>query len=864
VGAEEKGEIRNEGSSEETESSRTKRPNSVRPSFGAQSSPTMTESQEAGAHLSSTTTDARCSTERQTEASLEKRIAVTDPDPEPAVMITPAEEDLERLFDLNHDPLTEPRGGPTKEWLEEMDEIQPRSLVAPSPQIQTETVRQILTSIENEPAEPSPEVVRETKAAISNLAGQIPNAEEFVAGSFQAYLPAWKALLAGSERASTKQVLRWLEHGFVPRFVETAEAPEKNKRAVRSMLARVMTAPQIEEFLKGRQPGRVEFKNHRSFYNHWPFASKEVANLFTVRAATLLPKGAEKPVLVHPFGVALTAGKERLICDARALNLFLKNLPFQYEKLRDVLAYTKAGFFMVTWDLKSGYYHVPIHPAYRKFFGFKIGDRYGVYNVICFGLSEACFAFTKIAQEPLIELRSRGFPVSGYIDDGHSAAKTYGRTIRQGYLIIRLLAAIGAFFGLPKCNLIPLQELRWLGFLLNTRDETFKVAPSKLAKIKAVLHEAIEKGATTNRELAALAGKLVALSPAVLPALLFSRAIFQAMKGQDSWDAWFPSPEAVRTEAQVWLDNLDKWNGRPWWPRQVQLTLSIDASALGYGGFIQEPSGRAHPVAGTFDEQEAQLSSAARETIGYVRAIQVASQLFLDTLRESALLLLGDSQAALSALHKFASPSPAIHEQLKQLFTTCAIGAFDIIPRWIPRESLSEADELSRRPDASDWGCTPELVSLILNHFQVSVQLDLFASDAHHVTSNFISAFFVPGCIAIHALAQDWNSLLPNNSATVWAFPSTKHISATLTILEKQRIKAILLVPARQASNEWIQIHHLSGAVEGPFYIPRQPELCRPSLRVPSAAINPILMGLAAFYIHWNLPGKTKSPILPS
>jgi hypothetical protein len=139
------------------------------------------------------------------------------------------------------------------------------------------------------------------------------------------------------------------------------------------MLKRVMTTQQAESFLQAKYPGRVEFRNHRSFYDHWDFASGEVVNLFTVAAATLLPIGAERPVLVHPFGVASTAGKNRLICDARALNIFLKNLPFQHEKLRDVLAYTKAGFFMVTWDLKAGYYHIPIHPDFRKYFGFKIG-----------------------------------------------------------------------------------------------------------------------------------------------------------------------------------------------------------------------------------------------------------------------------------------------------------------------------------------------------------------------------------------------------------------------------------------------------------------------------------------------------------
>jgi hypothetical protein len=390
---------------------------------------------------------------------------------------------------------------------------------------------------------------------------------------------------------------------------------------------------------------------------------------------------------------------------------------------------------MVTWDLKSGYYHVPIHPDYRKFFGFKIGDRYGVYNVVCFGLSEACYAFTKIAQVPLIELRSRGIPVSGYIDEGHLVAKTYGRTIRQGYLIISLMAALGAFFGLPKCNLEPLQELRWLGFLLNTLDETFKVAPSKLAKIKEALEEAIRKPSTSSRELASLAGKLVALSPAVLPALLFSRSIFDAMAGQGCWDTWFPSPATVQQEAQRWLDNLDLWNGRLWWRRHIRLQLSIDASAIGYGGYIQEPNEHTHPVAGSFTVREGLLSSAAREIIGYARAIRVVSRLFATQLRDSALLLLGDSQAALGALRKFASPSPVIHEELKNLFEICSNGAFDIIPRWVPRENLQEADELSRRPDALDWGCTQEMVDLICHHFGVTIDINLFASDVHHVQS---------------------------------------------------------------------------------------------------------------------------------
>jgi hypothetical protein len=230
-------------------------------------------------------------------------------------------EDLENLLDLNHDPLVEPGQGPSQKSLDQVERICPRTFVAPSLQAQSKEINRLLNAIENEPSKPGPDLVQETESAIDNLKGAIPGADKFVAGSLQAYLPAWKALLAKSKRASSRQILRWLEHGFVPKFVGTADAPHKNKEAVRRMLERVMTTQQAETFLQTKTPGRVEFRNHRSFYNHWDFASGEVVNLFKVTAATLLPIGAEKPVLVHPFGVATTAGKKRLICDARAEHL---------------------------------------------------------------------------------------------------------------------------------------------------------------------------------------------------------------------------------------------------------------------------------------------------------------------------------------------------------------------------------------------------------------------------------------------------------------------------------------------------------------------------------------------------------------
>jgi hypothetical protein len=231
-------------------------------------------------------------------------------------------------------------------------------------------------------------------------------------------------------------------------------------------------------------------------------------------------------------GVVDSAGKDRLILNGRYLNLFLEALPFRYEKLRDVLAFTKPGSFLATWDLKSGYYHVPIHPDYRKYFGFKIGGITFYFKVLCFGFAQACYVFTKIMQEPIFELRKRGIPMSSYIDDALTAAETFGRCARQSGLSALLIGALGAFLGLPKCKLIPEQVLKWLGFIIDTIEQKFKVGETKIAKLKEALQKAVLKPSTTQRALAGIAGKIVSTSPAIMPAALYSRSLFRRSRGR--------------------------------------------------------------------------------------------------------------------------------------------------------------------------------------------------------------------------------------------------------------------------------------------------------------------------------------------
>jgi hypothetical protein len=282
-----------------------------------------------------------------------------------------------------------------------------------------------------------------------------------------------------------------------------------------------------------------------SFYANGGFLKGEIEKLVLWGATSIWDFANGGPQVISPLGVAESAGKQRLIINERYVNLFLENLPFRYETLRDILTFTKHGSYMATWDLKSGHFHVPIHPKFQKYFAFRVGGITFTFNVLCFGFAQACYVFTKVMQEPIFELRKRGIPLSDYIDDTFTAAKTYLRCLRQSSVSGRFFSALEAYFGLPKCQFDPVQFLRWLGFMVDSREQTFTLNESKAAKLKTTFQDAISERTTSPRKLANMAGRIISASPAVLPAALFSRSLVEAISGNSSWDNIFPTPETV-------------------------------------------------------------------------------------------------------------------------------------------------------------------------------------------------------------------------------------------------------------------------------------------------------------------------------
>lgn len=765
----------------------------------------------------------------------------------------PGEQEVE-LIDAARDPLVLPGEQPSalQEWLQETLAIKPRESSAPPPEQQVARIRELLTELKNEPLEPGEELMRRSMDQLENLSQVIPDHERFEAASFQSYAPAWEELLKKTGRKSLHMVLSWLKHGFRPRFGGLEKAKPGKRRTVEAMLAKVVGPARVQDFLTGNRPHRVRFPNHASFYKHWEFSQAEIRKNLKSGAVGVWLKEWGPPEVISPMGVVESAGKLRLICNDRYLNMFLEPIPFQYEKLRDVLFFTPQGGFMGTADLKSGYFHVPVHPSSWKYFAFEVSGVVLFYKVLCFGFAQACYVFTKVMQEPLLELRSFGIPISGYIDDSFTAAASQSRALRQMLLSVLLMAALGAYFGLPKCQLKPEKLAKWLGFLADSERAEFRLAPSKVQKIKEAFRELASESRTSARSLAKAAGLLASAAPAVLPVALNSRSLYDCLSGKEGWDTAFPNPEVVVETAKFWLENLDRYNGRRWWPRPANVSLYVDASGVGYGGYAFAPSGERLEIAGTFTREQAGTSSTEREVHGYVAALTVVAQTKPSEIKGAAVLLTGDSQSAISAINRFRSSKPFIQSELKRLLELASEQDFDVVARWVPRTELSEADALSGEPDQGDWALASQLFDLAVNVFGRKPDVDLFASEQFHVADRFLSKYYCPGCAGVHSPMQDWRVFVkPDEYA--WVFPPPGMATSALKAIERFRTNCLVCLPAPRGSASAMLIKSFDSAeVKGPIEIPRSRVSCVPSLRVPSETLSPAFLGLSVYYIRWK------------
>ena len=274
----------------------------------------------------------------------------------------------------------------------------------------------------------------------------------------------------------------------------------------------------------------------------------------------------------------------------------------------------QQGYYMFSFDLKSGYHHIDIFGPHRQFLGFcweKEGSKqFYMFTVLPFGLATACYAFTKLLR-PLVKYwRSQGLRAILYLDDGIIAVSGKVAAAQASHKVRQDLRDAGLVEHIEKCNWVPTQQITWLGFLLDLGKGQIFVPTDKVERLKSSLVQVLDRPTLKARNLASIIGKLISMSLAVGPvARLMTRSLYAILNTRCQS---LPVSREARQEIQFWLDNLDNVNGQGLWhnPSAVRIVYA-DASSSGYGGFTVEHG--CHVAHGLFSEIEVAQNSTWRE-----------------------------------------------------------------------------------------------------------------------------------------------------------------------------------------------------------------------------------------------------------
>ena len=212
---------------------------------------------------------------------------------------------------------------------------------------------------------------------------------------------------------------------------------------------------------------------------------------------------------------------------------------------------------MVSLDLKDAYLQVPMHPDSRKFLRFMVGGKVYQFKVLCFGLSTAPQVFTRVMAPVSAILHRMGVRLRRYLDDWLLQASSREQVLLALKTVLRLCRSLGIVVNWEKSQVIPTQQMVYLGVILDST--TFKASPAlkrveKLLSIGDIFLSCVSQPTSSWLELLGVLSSMIQLVPG---GRLRIRPLQLALRSQ--WDhvdqsqlgEWSP---VIRQDLSWWLD----------------------------------------------------------------------------------------------------------------------------------------------------------------------------------------------------------------------------------------------------------------------------------------------------------------------
>lgn len=540
-------------------------------------------------------------------------------------------------------------------------------------------------------------------------------------------------------------------------------------------------------------PDKSFSKNNRSALNEHEFVSEAINSLLD---RGLIVQCESSPSVVNPLTVSVqNNGKKRLILDLRKVNLHVWKQSVKFEDLRLALMYLEKGCWMIKFDIHSAYHFVDIFLPHTEYLGFAWNQGNGLvyykFLVLPFGLSSACYIYTKLMRPLIAKWRGEGKKIIMFLDDGFGCGNSLSYTKRMSVEIKSDLLKSGLVPKADKSCWEPVQCLQWLGAMLNSCEFTVSIPENRILKAFDTLSFLQAQKYVPVRKVASFIGQIISMS-VVLGSVsqIMTRCLSIDVLKAKSWSSYIQLSDDSVLQLLFWKENLVSLNVRKLATSSVcSRIVYTDASNSGFAGYeVQTFKGIIHD---TWQPSEAAKSSTWRELCAVYRVLLS----LVDTLSNQRVKWFSDNTGVCSIVSK-GSMKPDLQSLAMSIFRFCSSKSIHLEVEWLPRDENSLADYFSKIIEQDDWGISFSVMDMLQARWG-ALDVDFFASEHNAKLARFYSRFWSSKTSGVDAFTFDWGGVFG------LFVPPIILIPRVLCKLKTCFARGILIVPEWKSACFW-------------------------------------------------------------
>jgi hypothetical protein len=605
-------------------------------------------------------------------------------------------------------------------------------------------------------------------------------------------------------------------------------------------------------------------KNSPNCFQHVDFITKSICEAESM--GVIVETTREFLNNVSPLNVDIkkSNGKRRLIFNAMKINLFMSTPKFKYPQLqKEGREIFRDSDWAYVCDISQAFYHIEIHPTCYKYLGFSWNDKYYYWRCCPFGVSFGPWLWDRILAPVLDHLKKNSLKIMAFCDDILGGDKKKLQADEDGLRLVSTLQVHGYIVHPEKCQGVgnSLQIIPGLGMIINCKVKKYFMTPKRETQIVAMCQTLMSNRLQTARRVSQTAGVIMSQIAALGPiARIRTRSMYACIQSRllpgetsmtsASYDRVIFIDDKTYEECAFWVKNVLKYNGRDIDISIIQfayhcLTAS-DASATGYGGFLQIPlettresmnkilqnldnlrisvtmsqAQQGLDIWGSFTPEQCIKSSSWRELYGTGKLFEIFGSILTGTIvpiyldSQVAVMNLGGSLPQYPDKIFGGSKKDDLQELVVWIYNLAEIYNFGIHAIWIPRHMNERSDFNSHlnEYDHYDFSLKIDVFQYVESCFGPH-SVDRFASAMSTQLFRFNTKYYSPLAEAIDAFSLDWG-----NNENNYVFPPPALVGQA--IRHAQRCRAIITL----VFMEWYSRPYMA------TLFPREGNICRKSV----------------------------------